>query len=92
MASQELNFILISIVGIAILGVIFFLLFFKRKTTNIASLEMLLNEKESNLIHQKKLQNLEKEYKEQIESARNTLNREIFELQKDLFEKFSEKK
>jgi len=63
----------------------------KKQKNKMKDLEDIFHEK-NNLLQNKEHQlSVENDYQKQVSDMRETLNREIFELQKDLFEKISKK-
>lgn len=87
----------ITLVIFVLLLVLIFLLFFflfthtKKTKEKIKTLENTLEEKSKIQQDHHHIQTLENDFNAKVDQARETLNREIFELQKDLFEKISKK-
>ncbi len=68
-----------------------FRIYHKRQKAKMNKLKKILDEKNEILQNNQEQLHLEDDYHKKVSDMRETLNREIFELQKDLFEKISKK-
>jgi len=91
MTENHIFIISFLLIALSISLAINFSMMHKKQKNKMKKLENIFKEKNTLLQNKEHQLSVENDYQKQISDMRETLNREIFELQKDLFEKISKK-